>query len=51
MLFRSDMMRVIEHGEQVHMVMSETETLSVDTPAELQMVSALLSNDPSRELY
>ncbi len=46
-----DMMRVIEHGEQVHMVMSETETLSVDTPAELQMVSALMSNDPLRELY
>ena len=46
-----DMMRVIEHGEQVHLVMSETETLSVDTPAELQMVSALLSIDPLRELY
>jgi 3-deoxy-manno-octulosonate cytidylyltransferase (CMP-KDO synthetase) len=46
-----DMMRVIEHGEQIHMVMSETETLSVDTPAELQMVSALMSNDPLRELY
>ena len=46
-----DMMRVIEHGEQVHMVMSETETLSVDTPAELQMVSALMINDPLRELY
>ena len=46
-----DMMRVIEHGEQVHMVMSETETLSVDTPAELQMVSVFMSNDPLRELY
>ena len=46
-----DMMRVIEHGEQVHMVMSETETFSVDTPAELQMVSALMRKDPFRELY
>jgi 3-deoxy-manno-octulosonate cytidylyltransferase (CMP-KDO synthetase) len=41
-----DMMRVIEHGEQVHMVMTDTETMSVDTPEELEKVLDLMQEDP-----
>ena len=40
-----DMMRVIEHGERVHMVMTEVETLSVDTPEELERVVDLMKED------
>jgi 3-deoxy-manno-octulosonate cytidylyltransferase (CMP-KDO synthetase) len=41
-----DMMRVIEHGEHVHMVMTDTETMSVDTPEELEKVLDLMQEDP-----
>jgi len=40
-----DMMRVIEHGGQVHMVMTEVETLSVDTPEDLERVVDLMQED------
>jgi len=40
-----DMMRVIEHGEQVHMVMTEAETLSVDTLEDLERVVDLMKED------
>jgi 3-deoxy-manno-octulosonate cytidylyltransferase (CMP-KDO synthetase) len=40
-----DMMRVIEHGGQVHMVMTEVETLSVDTPEDLKRVVDLMQKD------
>ena len=40
-----DMMRVIEHGGQVKMVMTSTETLSVDTPEDLQRVVASMKED------
>ena len=40
-----DMMRVIEHGERVHMVMTDVETLSVDTPEELEKVVDLTKED------
>lgn len=40
-----DMMRVIEHGERVHMVMTDVETLSVDTPEELEKVVDLMKED------
>jgi 3-deoxy-manno-octulosonate cytidylyltransferase (CMP-KDO synthetase) len=40
-----DMMRVIEHGERVHMVMTEVETLSVDTPEDLERVVDLMKED------
>jgi 3-deoxy-manno-octulosonate cytidylyltransferase (CMP-KDO synthetase) len=40
-----DMMRVIEHGGQVKMVMTGTETLSVDTPEDLERVAALMKED------
>ena len=41
-----DMMRVIEHGGDVHMVMTDTETMSVDTPEELEKVLDLMQEDP-----
>lgn len=40
-----DMMRVIEHGERVHLVMTDVETLSVDTPEELEKVVDLMKED------
>jgi 3-deoxy-manno-octulosonate cytidylyltransferase (CMP-KDO synthetase) len=46
-----DMMRVVEHGEDVYMVMTDTETFSVDTPDELERVSALMRNDILRGGY
>ena len=38
-------MRVIEHGESVHMVMTDTDTFSVDTPADLEKVVDLMQED------
>jgi len=46
-----DMMRVIEHGEHVHMVLTEAETLSVDTPADLEKVMRLMEGDHLIKLY
>ncbi len=46
-----DMMRVIEHGEHVHMVMSNTETVSVDTPEDLERAVDLMKKDPLRNEY
>ena len=40
-----DMMRIIEHGEHVHMVMTEAETLSVDSPEDLLRVVELMKGD------
>jgi 3-deoxy-manno-octulosonate cytidylyltransferase (CMP-KDO synthetase) len=40
-----DMMRVIEHGEHVHMVMTEAATLSVDTPEDLERAVGLMKED------
>jgi 3-deoxy-manno-octulosonate cytidylyltransferase (CMP-KDO synthetase) len=40
-----DMMRVIEHGEHVYMVITDAETLSVDTPEELEKVVDLMKED------
>jgi 3-deoxy-manno-octulosonate cytidylyltransferase (CMP-KDO synthetase) len=46
-----DMMRVLEHGEDVYMIMTDTETFSVDTPAELERVAALMQQDTLRSVY
>lgn len=46
-----DMMRVIEHGEHVHRVIADAETLGVDTPAELERVSKLMMSDSLRKNY
>ncbi|MBA3018310.1 MAG: 3-deoxy-manno-octulosonate cytidylyltransferase [Proteobacteria bacterium] len=40
-----DMMRILENGEQVRMVMTDAETLSVDTPEDLERVSKLMNGD------
>ena len=41
-----DMMRILEHGGRVRMVMTDTRTLSVDTPADLARVVDLMRGDP-----
>jgi 3-deoxy-manno-octulosonate cytidylyltransferase (CMP-KDO synthetase) len=46
-----DMMRVIEQGEHVHMVMTGVETLSVDTPGDLERVVALMNGDQLMNAY
>ncbi len=46
-----DMLRIIEHGEQVHMVLTKTQTLSVDTPVDLERVQALMKEDPLIRQY
>jgi 3-deoxy-manno-octulosonate cytidylyltransferase (CMP-KDO synthetase) len=46
-----DMMRVIEHGYQVRMVYSDTETYSVDTPEDLAKVEKLIARDPLLNHY
>jgi len=40
-----DMMRILENGEQVRMVMTDAETLSVDTPEDLRKVVKLMDGD------
>ena len=40
-----DMMRVIEHGEHVYMVITDAETLSVDTPEDHERVVDLMKED------
>ena len=40
-----DMMRILENGEQVRMVMTAKETLSVDTPEDLQRASKMMKSD------
>lgn len=40
-----DMMRILEHGEQVQMVFTEVETFSVDTPEDLERVVGLMAGD------
>ena len=40
-----DMMRVIENGDNVRMVMSDTDTYSVDTPADLEYVQRKMMQD------
>jgi 3-deoxy-manno-octulosonate cytidylyltransferase (CMP-KDO synthetase) len=40
-----DMLRVLEHGYKVKMVMSENRTYSVDTPEDLEYVNKCMKND------
>ena len=44
-------MRILEHGGQVHMVLTEVETLSVDTPGELERVEKLMESDKLLSTY
>ncbi|MEJ2431518.1 MAG: 3-deoxy-manno-octulosonate cytidylyltransferase, partial [Deltaproteobacteria bacterium] len=46
-----DMMRVLEHGEDVYMIMTDTESFSVDTPSELERVATLMREDTLRRVY
>lgn len=46
-----DMMRVLEHGGRVRMVMTDVRTLSVDTPADLARVVELMRGDPLLARY
>jgi len=41
-----DMLRAIEHGYKVKMVLTNFETYSVDTPEDLRFVEELMKNDP-----
>ena len=41
-----DMMRIIENGEKVKMIMSDEETYAVDTEIELKAVESMMKSDP-----
>lgn len=46
-----DMMRVIEHGYEIQMTFTETETIGVDTPEELSRAEQRLRDDPFTKEY
>lgn len=46
-----DMMRILEHGENVRMIPTATSTLSVDTQADLDRVRIMMQNDALRLTY
>lgn len=46
-----DMMRILEHGDRVRMVMTEARTLSVDTPADLARVVEMMRGDALMPKY
>ncbi len=46
-----DMLRLLEHGQSVHMVYTNTQTASVDTEEDLQRASKLMQNDPIMRSY
>jgi 3-deoxy-manno-octulosonate cytidylyltransferase (CMP-KDO synthetase) len=46
-----DMLRVLEHGERVRVVYTDTDTFGVDTPADLTRAESLLKADPVTGTY
>lgn len=48
---RIDMLRVIEHGLPVRIVHTQTETIGVDTPADLARAEKILAQDPTAKKY
>ena len=46
-----DMLRLLEHGKSVRLVETNSATHSVDTPADLQLVEALMNSDPLLPKY
>jgi 3-deoxy-manno-octulosonate cytidylyltransferase (CMP-KDO synthetase) len=46
-----DMLRVIEHGFALHVVLNETETLGVDVPEDQAIGEKLLAGDPLTNSY
>ena len=46
-----DMMRVVEHGLEIQLVKTDTETVGVDTPADLARAEEILTDDPFTNSY
>tara|TARA_Y100000590_G_scaffold456434_1_gene607069 strand:- start:666 stop:1079 length:414 start_codon:yes stop_codon:yes gene_type:complete len=46
-----DMLRVLEHGDSVRMVLSETRSIGVDTPGDLELAEKLLASDEIMSTY
>ncbi|MBQ7738671.1 MAG: 3-deoxy-manno-octulosonate cytidylyltransferase [Desulfovibrionaceae bacterium] len=46
-----DMLRILEHGDKVHMVEVTSRTYSVDTPEDLERVRTLMANDTLMQAY
>jgi 3-deoxy-manno-octulosonate cytidylyltransferase (CMP-KDO synthetase) len=46
-----DMLRILEHGFRVRMVVTDHETHAVDTPADLALVERLIDADPLTPSY
>ena len=46
-----DMLRLLEHGRHVRIVETHVTTHAVDTPQDLQLVEALMKNDPLMRQY
>lgn len=46
-----DMMRIIENGDKVHMVMTQAESLSVDTEEDRRNAEAKMADDELRQKY
>lgn len=46
-----DMLRTLEHGYPVRIVLAETETIGVDTPADLVRAEGMLREDPVTARY
>jgi len=46
-----DMMRALEHGYEIQLVFTESETLGVDTPVDLARAEAILATDPIAQSY
>jgi len=45
------MLRVLEHGLPIALVRTETETIGVDTPADLARAEVVMRNDPIAARY
>ncbi len=46
-----EMLRVLEHGLKVKMVLTQQKTFSVDTPGDLRYVASAMKRDPLRRRY
>lgn len=46
-----DMLRILENGQKVRMIMTDVESLSVDTPHDLERVRAAMAGDPLMSEY
>jgi len=46
-----DMMRAVEHGDRVRMVLTEFRSIGVDTPSDLERVERLMQDDSLMRMY